>query len=467
MAVSQDIERDAESTPSSTQLPLNIPELDGAAEHQEPKFFYAEKCSDLTPPSSSGNEGPPDSKVDENEYPEGGRQAWLVVFGCWCALLAALGTMNTIASFQTYLITNQLSSYSPGVVGWIFSIYSSLAFAAGLFIGPVFDKYGAKWLCISGSIGTCLMMFLLGICEQYWHFLLVFGFLGGSSTSLLFTPAIAAIGHYFKERRGFATGLAATGGAIGGVIFPLMLESLIPKVGFAWSTRIIGFIYVALCSTACLLIRTRLPPDPNGNAMPDFRIFQDPAFAITVLGVYLLEWALFVPLAYISSYALHQGFSVTFSYQALVILNVGSIFGRWLPGFYADKIGRYNTMILTVVLTVISVLCIWLPAGQSMAGLIVFCLLFGFASGSGISLTPVCVGQLCRTENYGRYYATCYTCVSIGCLTGIPIAGEILTSNGGEYWGLIVFVGVCYFGGLAAFLTVRFLHTGRKLWIAY
>ena len=34
--------------------------------------------------------------------------------------------------------------------------------------------------------------------------------------------------------------------------------------------------------------------------------------------------------------------------------------------------------------------------------------------GSNISLTPVCVGQLCDTEVFGRWYATCYTIVSIG-----------------------------------------------------
>jgi MFS family permease len=442
--------------------PYPAPSSDSRRENdsmQEEKVGSFPHTSDCTTPSSIGK--------DEHTYPEGGLRAWLVVFGSWCALLAALGTMNSIGSYQSYLITHQLTSYSPGTVGWIFSIYAALAFAAGLFIGPAFDKYGAKWLVIGGSIGVCLTMFLLGICEQYWHFLLVFGFLGGGSTSLLFTPAIAAIGHFFNQKRGNATGIAATGGAIGGVVFPLMLEALIPKIGFAWSTRIIGFIYVGLCAVACIFIRTRLPPEKNANAKPDFRIFKDPAFAITVLGVYLLEWALFVPLTYISSYALYQGFSTDFSFQVLVILNVGSIFGRWLPGFYADKIGRYNTMILTTILTVVSVLGIWLPVGGTKAGIVVFALLFGLASGSNISLTPVCIGQLCRTENYGRYYATCYTIVSIGCLTGIPIVGEIIAKNNGDYWGLIVFVGVCYVVGLAAFVIVRVLNTGRKLRVVF
>jgi predicted MFS family arabinose efflux permease len=247
---------------------------------------------------------------------------------------------------------------------------------------------------------------------------------GGFGTALLFTPSVAAVGHYFSTRRGNATGIACTGGSIGGIIFPFMLQKLIPEVGFPWSCRIVGFLCLALCIIANILIRNRLPPLENADTYPDLRIFKSAAFSITTLGVFLIEWGLFVPITYISSYALSQGFSQAFAFQILPIMNVGSFFGRWIPGFYADKIGRYNTIILSVTLNIIAVLCIWLPAGNTTAGFVMFALLFGFASGSNVSLTPVCISQLCPTESYGRYYATCYTVVSFGCLTGVPIAAR-------------------------------------------
>ncbi|KAI9742281.1 MAG: hypothetical protein M1818_004181 [Claussenomyces sp. TS43310] len=386
---------------------------------------------DFKNPIASCSIAPEPSPEVATAYPEGGLQAWLVVWGSWCAMTAALGIANSVAVFQSYVLRNQLKTYDAGTVGWIFSLYAFLAFACGLVIGPVFDKHGPRWLVLAGSVGVSL---------KYWHFIIVFGVIGGVGTSLLFTPSIAAIGHYFHRRRGNATGIAATGGAVGGVVFPLMLQALIPKIGFAWACRVMGFIFIALCANACIFIRTRLPPKEGANAKPDFRIFKNPVFAILVGGVYLIEWALFIPLSYISSYALAYGFSEAFSYHILVILNAGSILGRFIPGFYADKIGRFNSAILTLLLSVISVLAIWIPAGRSEAGLIVFALLLGFASGSNISLTPVCVGQLCETEEYGRYYATCYTVVSVGCLTGIPIAGEIISADHGEYWGLKLWV---------------------------
>lgn len=301
----------------------------------------------------------------------------------------------------------------------------------------------------------------------YWHFILVFGLLGGIGAALLFTPSIAAVAHYFKARRGNATGIAATGGSVGGIMFPLMMEKLNTSLGFAWSTRIVGFICLFLCIIANILISSRLPPNKNASANPDFRIFRNVTFLLTTVACFCMEWGMFVPMTYISSYAISKGFGQALGYEILPILNVASVFGRWLPGFYCDRIGRYNTAILAVILNVIAVFCIWLPAGSTEAGLVIFALVAGFAMGSNVSIVPVCIGQLCKTDEYGRYYATCYTVVSVGCLTGIPIAGEILESDGGRYWGLIIFVGFIYTGACLFFAAARVKEVGWKLTAIY
>lgn len=250
----------------------------------------------------------------------------------------------------------------------------------------------------------------------YWHFLLVFGFLGGIGSSLIFTPAVASIGHFFMTRRATATGIAATGGSIGGIIFPLTLQSLFPRLGWAWAIRIMGFISLSLLVIAIVLVRSRLPPKRNASARPDPLIFKDLGFSLTTAGVFLMEMGLFVPISYLSSYAIAQGFTPNFAYQLLAIFNAGSFFGRWIPGHLADIFGRFNTMIFFTALCLVSTLALWLPAGSSMAMLVLYAVIFGFGSGSNISLTPVCVGQLCSTQRYGTYYATCYTVVSFGCV---------------------------------------------------
>ncbi|KAK8024185.1 hypothetical protein PG993_012251 [Apiospora rasikravindrae] len=411
----------------------------------------------------------PRTLLGEETYPEGGLAAWLVVFGCWCGLFAAAGIMNSIATFQTYVAIHQLSGHDEGTIGWIFSVYTFLVFFCGIYIGPVFDKYGPRWLVLVGGVGLVLGIMLTSICTKYWHFLLAFGFLSGISTSLLFTPCFTAVGHFFRARRGMATGLASTGGGFGGVVFPLMLQSLFDRVGWAWALRSLGFLCAVLVVLCNCFIRRRLPAAAGASAHPDFRIFRDRAFFFTTLGVFLLELGLFIPLAYVSSYSLAQGFGEHFAFGVVLpVLNAASIFGRALPGYWADKIGPFNSNMLSVTLTIVACLAVWLPAGSTVAGVLVFAILFGFATGNNISITPVCVGRLCHTQHYGRYYATCYTIVSVATLIGIPIAGNIVVATpGGQYWGLIVFTGLTQALSLLSLMVAKGVSVGWKPWVIF
>ncbi|CAJ2503448.1 Uu.00g108420.m01.CDS01 [Anthostomella pinea] len=459
---SQRAARDAEG-----QRPPSSHEKDGVElnSNPNPQLFVVQ--DDGQPPSeekSDAESGRAVTLMGDEMYPEGGLEAWLVVFGSWCGLTASLGLMNTIAIFQTYVSTHQLLGYSEGSVGWIFSVYTALCFFCGIYIGPLFDKYGPRWLIGSGSVIVVAGVMIMSICTQYWHFMLCFGILNGVGSSLLFTPSITAVGHYFRKRRGLASGLASTGGGVGGVIFPLMLQTLFERVGWAWAIRSLGFLCLFLLIFANLLIKKRLPPAKNASAHPDFKIFKEKAFLLLTIGVFMLEFGLFIPLAYISSYALASGFDETFAFQILPILNAASVLGRALPGWWADRIGPFNTNMLSIGVTIFACYVVWLPFGRTMPGLVVFAVLFGFATGNNISITPVCVGRLCHTQHYGRYYATCYTVVSVACLIGIPVGGSIVAAAGGDYWALIVFTGLTQVLSVAAIYAAKGVSVGWKPW---
>lgn len=296
--------------------------------------------------------------------------------------------------------------------------------------------------------------------------MLSFGVLSGLGTSLLLTPCIASIGHWFKARRGFTTSIATSAGGLGGIIFPFMLTNLWETIGYGWGTRVLAL--VALCTSliGVFLVRSRLPPAQNATAHPDFRIFGQTAFLLTTVGIFMLEFSLFIPLAYISTFAMAKGFTEKFSYELLPIMNAGSVVGRLLPGYYSDIIGAFNTCLIAVIVCGISTICVWLPAGDTAAGIIIFSILFGFGSGTAIAIAPVCISRMCKTQQYGRYYATSYTVVSFACLIGIPIAGSIVQASGGSYTGLIVFTGVIFFASAIFLLWAKIWQLGWKGWLA-
>jgi len=305
----------------------------------------------------------------------------------------------------------------------------------------------------------------LTACQAYYQIILTYSVLGGLGGALLNPPAYGAIAHYFHARRGLATGIATTSGGVGGIIFPLLLQHLLPTQGFAWSCRILSFIMLGLAVPANLFLRTRLPPPPNhvSSVWPDITIFRDARFAFASLGIVFMEWGLFIPLTFIVSYAAAHGGNATDNYVLLSYLNAASVVGRLLPGFLADKLGRFNVIIVTIALCVVTVLALWLPAGHSEDTLVAFAVLFGFASGSNLGLIPVCLGQLCDSRQYGRFFSTAMMVASFGTLSSVPIGGALLGVGGEEEVGwmsVILFSGVAYAIALVCYTTARVLAVG-------
>ncbi|KAG8163361.1 hypothetical protein KVR01_006658 [Diaporthe batatas] len=376
-------------------------------------------------------------------FPEGGLQGWLAVAGSFCAMLSVFGLINSSAVFESYFSEHQLAHHSASEIGWIFSIYLFCVFFVGIQVGPIFDRCGARWLVAVGSLLIVLSLMLLGLCTEYYQILLTYSVMGGLGGALLNSPAYGTIAHFFDVRRGFATGIATTAGGIGGIVFPIMMQKLLPRLGFAWSTRILGFILLA-------------------SVLPDFGVFRDKRFALAATGIFFMEWGLFIPITFIVSYAAAHGKDATNSYTLLSLLNAGSVAGRLLPGLMADRVGRFNVIIITITLCCASVLGLWLPAGDSHTIIIAFAVIFGFASGSNLGLVPVCLGQLCDARDYARYISTANFLASFGTLSSVPIGGALLGDGGRDGWlALVLFSGLSYCVALLCyvpFVITEWLH---------
>ncbi|KAF7590239.1 hypothetical protein BBP40_003123 [Aspergillus hancockii] len=416
--------------------------------------------------ATGAEEGQADEE-DASDFPEGGWRAWSVVFGSWCAMVPSFGLLNTMGVLEAWLANDELKDYSKASIGWIFSLYSFFLYFGSVQVGPIFDAYGLSPLLIPGCIGLIGSLFVFSVATEYYQFLLGFSVLGGISSSMVFTPSVACIAHWFHQRRALATGVAATAGGFGGIIFPILIWNLSEVVGFPWAIRITGFICTFFCTLCILFLKTRLPPKNAGGGKIDIKALREAPFALLTIAIILIDFALLIPLTYLTAYAQSHNMEESLAFQLVSILNAASIFGRVVPGYFADRYGRFNVMVVTTFVCALFTLALWLSAGSNGTAIVAYAVLFGFWSGSAISLAPVCVAQISTTEDFGKRYGTTYSLVSVGALVAIPIAGEILKAQSPagqkeDYSGLILFCGLVYVSACLFFVLARGVSTGWK-----
>ncbi|KAL5046185.1 hypothetical protein BDW71DRAFT_182286 [Aspergillus fruticulosus] len=364
-------------------------------------------------------------------FPEGGWQAWTCLLGSCLLMFPSFGFQTAIGSVQDYISTNQLAGYSVRDVGWITAILVFLTLFLGVQVGPLFDRYGPRTLLVCGSLASFTSYMLLAECTRYWHFILCLSVLGGIAAAVITTVSIAVLSHWFYRRRALASGLCMAGSSAGGAVLPLLLRVLFPRYGWTMSIRVIAFIALGCYALGVNLVRGRLSASGGrtSKATIDFRAFRSLRLCFLTVAVFSFEFIIFGCAALLPTYVRFAGLSTDVQFYALTVLNSMSLLGRVLPGFAADQLGRFNVLLCLVVVTMIAMAAVWLPFGtRDEATLYAVVAVFGFGSGGWISLAPVCAGQLCSTEEYGRYYGTVYFVAAFGVLLTVPVGGALLQS---------------------------------------
>ncbi|KFY51266.1 hypothetical protein V497_09283 [Pseudogymnoascus sp. VKM F-4516 (FW-969)] len=358
--------------------------------------------------------------------PEGGLEAWLQVVGAFSIMVATWGLVNTYGVYQTYYQTVMLTSNSASSISWIGSLQACLLFIGGLVSGPLFDAGYFRAELIVGLFLICFGMFMTSLCTSYWQVILAQGVCVGLGMGLTFLPAAGLLAQYFQKRRAFALGIGGTGSPIGGIIFPIIFSRLEPSIGFGWATRVIAFIVLGLSVLPIIFMRPRIPPTGRVRSVVDNTAWTDLGFMSYAVGVSVTFLVLYTAFFYLQVFTeLNDISSAEFSPYTVTFLNVGSIIGRLLPTYLADKLGQVNVIVFCTFAS--AVLAFGWMGIHNLGGVVVFAVLYGITSGGVVNLSASALMTFSPSmaligTRMGMAFALAGVCV----LVGTPIAGAIL-----------------------------------------
>lgn len=91
-----------------------------------------------------------------------------------------------------------------------------------------------------------------------------------------------------------------TGSSVGGVVLPILVQQLLPKVGFGWTMPITGFFILGLLLFGNIAVTSRLPPVKKPWSLKDYLIpFSELPFLLLAIGAFFFYVGAFLPFNFI------------------------------------------------------------------------------------------------------------------------------------------------------------------------
>ena len=344
-------------------------------------------------------------------------------------------------------------------------------------VGALVDRYGPRRVILPGIvilvIGLALCATIHGLLQYY----LFYGVLGGVSVSFISLAAYTAIiPHWFKKRRGTASGIAASGMGLGIMVFPAFTQGLISDWG--WRT---GFVVIAVLTAVILLplngFLLRHKPQEMGYAGPDGLIEADeqkdnggaqPAPAPDegfqwTLGAAMRTvnfWALlmfpifimigvYMVLTHFVGFLVNQEVSKMLAASIFGLVGLTSTIFRIVWGFVSDRIGRERSFSLGMFFFCISFYCLLrFQNGGGLWLVYLFVILIGVGWGSTAPIFMASAADLFHGPAIGTIYGLVEGSVGIGGAFGSWIGGYVFDQTGSYMWAFGLAVAAAALAGI-------------------
>jgi len=349
-------------------------------------------------------------------------------------------------------------------LGWTRQQVTSGNALSKLLVGPLFgflagvivDRFGPRRLMLAGITMAGLALVGLGgtTTLSAFYFFYLFNALGYVCGGPL--PNQVLLSRLFDKGRGKAMGFAYLGIGIGGMLVPLLAYALIEQFGWRMALRILGVLIIVLAFPAAFFVREP-PTEQNGSGasaaepVSILPVLKRPAFYLLAFGSMASIGAIGGTIQNMKLYlVLDKGMAQALVAQVLSLVLAGSIVGRILMGWLADRWPRKRVMLL-VYLIVAGAIPL-LAVAPTTGALKVAGFLFGVGLGGDYMIIPLMAADLFGLKVMGRLMGIVLTADGVAEAL-VPMAVATIRDQTGAYTlGFVLLVALAVLGALAVAL---------------
>jgi OFA family oxalate/formate antiporter-like MFS transporter len=316
--------------------------------------------------------------------------------------------------------------------------------------GWLMDRLGPRLLITVAGILCGLGWSGMGYASTLTQ-LYVYYALAGVGAAFVYSGCIGSALKWYPHRRGFASGLIAAGFGSGSAVFNLVIERyLIPVHGyqaaFLWSGLIQGIVITLVAQFLRNPVASYLPP-PASTASGKVQLSssvksrRNEAVFTTpeMLGKaqFYVLYAMFVMIAtgglYLTANQRDIAKAWGFSYVISAIVVAGPLANgasRILWGWFSDRTGRENTMVLAFLLQAACLVSVATLGRFSGLLFTIALVLTFFTWGEIYALFPSTLGDYFGSKHATSNYAFLYTAKGVAAYLGADLGTRLVERSG-------------------------------------
>ena len=209
-------------------------------------------------------------RYSDQEPPDGGCWAWLVLLGCFLVNGIIFGIINTFGILFVQLKADMdkagvedaaskcgerdfnfsfqisINTTSAALIG---SLTIGTTFFLSFLVGILSDRIGLRLTSIIGSVLATLGMGLSALLYQHIEVLyLTYGIMFGAGASLVYTPSLTILGHYFKKKLGVVNGLVTAGSSIFTIGLSFINQHILETQGVGMTGQVMDVLTIVCFS---------------------------------------------------------------------------------------------------------------------------------------------------------------------------------------------------------------------------
>ena len=377
-------------------------------------------------------------------------------YGWWIVIATSLMTMLT----NGFVALGFTALFEPiaNSSGWNYTQVSLAASLRGIDVGlfgPIMgffvDRFGPKRLVATGivlvSVGLFFLSRITTLTGFYMSYILIA--IGMSFASPVVT--LTSVAYWFRKKLGIATGIAASGFAVGGGLLVPLVVKLVDIFGWRHAVLIIGGIILVTCLPLSLVLRHR--PERYGLQQDGERVVKAPAGApVTVepveddftvkraiasapfwhigLAMMFLFMAISTVTAHIMPYLTSIGIDrSTASFIAMSIPLV-SVVGRIGAGVAGDRFNKKWVATALFALAFFGLFSNIFTAFGHTWLLVPFIIFFAIGWGGSTTARVAIIREYYGSGHFGSVFGLCMGMAALGTIMGPIFAGWIFDTFG-------------------------------------